>query len=255
MAFPEWAPDDLVDYYSELNKLGDEYPAAKEHQEIVYRLMTRPEMEKVWLWHSKSRPCVPPSANGGVVGSLLRAFEEFNSFAKASPSERVQDFAEIRKLASQLSVKLHKYRNERYANITNYKRLIPEKYDSPLIESLREDFKKNLADQRESGDRHFPYWNELLPPLATILENLSNAADSIDPNLMPTPAKIKQDGALSTYLIKHISFSASMGFVVIPSTHLATIVSVALDDPSINFDKARKVRQTIFRKYTKVNNK
>jgi len=100
MSFPKWAPNDLVDFYLSLEEY--DYEEVKEHKEIVHRLITRPEMEKIWQSYDNRQTFFkkPASSRAGIVGSLLRAYDEFNSFAKATPSERLQDYKELKKLRS-----------------------------------------------------------------------------------------------------------------------------------------------------------
>lgn len=245
MKFPKWAPQDVVDYYKGFPE--SDSPELLKDKEVIYRLITRPEMENVWAWVHEQNMCLPPMSNGGIVGMFLRALESFDNTAKIPASERAGDFIEIQQMAFQLYIKLEKYKNEYHA-FNHYTSLIPECYDEFLISSLKETYQQKLIDRKKTltWETRFPFWNEYLPPISSLLKQLSIAAKLSDSKLdKPFPTKIKQSSALNTYLIN--VFYNNYLLVdngAFPPSIVATFISVALDDPSVTADKVRKLRGT-----------
>jgi len=130
MQFPEWAPEDLINYYKGFPELNNEY-LIRDHQ-MIFRLLTRPEMEQVWAWVAKQDSIMPITSNGGIVGRFLNKLDEYGKTARVPASERANDFDEIFQLANKLSIKLQKYQNESHA-FNQYTALISPTYDEQLI--------------------------------------------------------------------------------------------------------------------------
>ena len=244
MNFPKWAPVGLVEYYNSFTEL--ESLELINDKQMIFRLITRPEMESVWSWVEKQDMCLPLMSNGGMVGRFLNALESFEKTAKLPASERVQDFNEIQQLASQLYIKLDKYKGETHA-FNQYAALIPECYDAFLVSSLKETYQQKLIDRKKSRhETRFPFWNSYLPPISELLKQLSLAAKKSDSELSKIfPTKIKQNSALNTYLV-NVFYNSHL--LVdngdYPPSIVATFISVALDDATVTADKVRKIRGT-----------
>jgi hypothetical protein len=252
MKFPSWAPEDLVDFY--LNELLPADSIYDDHKSIVLRLITRPEMEKVWAWFDEQKHLIPPSANGGVVGSLLRHYDLFKNTVKTTKSQRKEDLLEIKALSNRLKVLIHKYKDEPFLGLSDFNKLISHDYDLPLIQNLSDDAQEYLKQIKTKWNRDFPYWNQTLPPLTDLLKGIAENADResqnerFDHNL---PTKINQSSALKTYMINCVldqgRLYGAMGALsaggsdYYPNYVVQIIVSVAFEIDDITPDDVRKL--------------
>ena len=243
MKFPTWSPADLIERYKFISEQNS--PDSQKIKEIIFRLLTRPEMEKVWQWIYAQYMPLPIMVNGGVVGRFLYALDRFDKAGKYPASERSNDFDEIQRLAFKLSVKLNKYKDEMHI-FNEYTALIPPSYDRLLISFLKEKHQEKIAERKlQKREVRFPIWNFLLPPISELLKSLSLAVKESDAELGKIfPTKINQDSALATYLVNFFYKQIYMGGLDHPPSVVATFISVALDDATITTDRVRKIRGT-----------
>lgn len=230
MTFPEWAPKELVEYYKQLKVSGN--PTFENDIEIINRLLTRPEMEKVWDWFNNQNMVLSLTANGGVVGRFLMRVDQWEAFEKSTVSDRKNDFKEMAGLAKKLSVKLKKYRNEYYA-FNRYAPFIPEENHKQILHMLAPDWLKSIRE-RNYPNNHFPYWDYILPPIDEILASLAINIKDSEPRLnVVFPTKIKQITAFRTYLINSFYRDTQCFVESLPPSIAAIFIGVALDDEGV----------------------
>jgi hypothetical protein len=137
-----------------------------------------------------------------------------------------------------LARKLRVYKNE-LGGFNSYLPLIPKEYGDQLINFFSEDNQEKI---RESGTMQGRfYWDYFLPPLDELMENFSNRIDSSESELNRRyPIKIRQASSLRTYLINNFLLYNHMPIAII-----ATFLSVALDDASLDEDIVRKSQKNL----------
>lgn len=263
MIYQDWAPKGLVelllnleqskvDFQSEEYKKNDleqyaqdqgylcwkDFDATKSLQiDILKRLLTRMEMIPIWEWVEMQNFSIQITANGGMIGNFLNKIEEWNKAAKQTRLERESDFKEIAHHAKSLSRLLKKYSGENQA-FSTYSTLIPSDYDQQLKQMLH----PNLVSKIEKKPHYIRFlWMRLLPPINVILERLKNSAKESTSELSSNfPTKINANNAFRTYLINVLVDYFLKWTGEAKPTIIATFMSVALDDASINADTIRK---------------
>lgn len=236
MKFAEWAPKELVESY--LNSVQSLEPQDQTKQKIIFRLLTRPEMQKVWQWVNSQAIPLSLNSRGGLIGTFFRALDRFDEAVKVPNSERERDFQEIHKLALNLSIKLSKYQHESHA-FSAYTALIDSRYDDRFASLL------HPTIQEKAENRYFlrNFWAQVLPPIHEVVKAIANAADVSDAKLnRHFPKKIRQENSLVTFLV-HVFCEYNFFQEKCPHTIAATFLSVALDDSGITPDLIRSVRK------------
>jgi hypothetical protein len=229
LKYPKWVHEDVISWYEALEEKDPKLDA------IALRLINRPEMEKVWNWISTENLPLSPIVRGGIIGRLFYWIDTFNNTIKKPYSERIEDYKEIKRLALDLSRKLKLYQNE-VINPDTYVNLIPIENQKLLFSFLSPEIQKK-NDESKWYEGRFVLWDYILPPLSELLEGLAKRVDISDAKLNDNfPTKIRQDSALRSYLINNY---LSNGY---PVLIISILLSVALDDPSLNEDIVRKAQ-------------
>lgn len=232
MKFPQWAPPILlgaVEHYTQVaNEGGPEAAQCADFAEMWRRLLTRPEMEFVWPW-------IINTTGFGLCEYLgfFRQFgsivEDFHSAPRLSEAAYSAEMREIATMAASLAARIRKFSGTGLGR-------------SPFNSILWPDNKEfELRDQfSESGEfRVFQKMTSEFPTVAQHLDRLEDVARSEERFQYSRLPVSRKSNDFRAYLIREIRNY----FLMFPEGHspsrIATICSVALDDPDITPDLVR----------------
>jgi hypothetical protein len=244
MKYPDWIPASVAEWinrYEEALSSGNYPETVPLEFEIWRRLLTRPEMESVWDFilatvdHPESL-----LTNGGLTGKINRAIRYFFTSPRLSPADYKREMLEIAKMADALANKLKKFYDAASPhNPFTYRALLNS--DQLAIVS------KRLGKENDDDRGWWKIGNRLdycLPQFDFQLKGLANRAklESEDQSYkMPLPRKINDENLFRTYFIKVVGDYFFVQCADYSPTRLATFCSVALDDPDVTPDLARKL--------------
>jgi hypothetical protein len=271
MNYPKWAPADVVELQKEFLKSEIEFSAKTYEKDdleqyakdsgfqcwndldesesvkckSIQRLLTQPEMQSFWEWIGEKQILrIDHTANGGLIGTLRRAIDDWYKVHKSATRYRAEEFEEISQHAKALSRLLQKYRGE-LQPFNSHAVLIPKEYDTQLKRILNQDFIDGFGANQSWRLRSL--WRLLLPPVDELIGNLGRASEGSDCNLPGRyPRKIAASNAFRTYLINVMVDWFNLHLLGDSSpTMIATFMSVALDDPGISIDTINKNEEMI----------
>ncbi len=238
MIFPAWVPREIIEYLADLveyrSREGlskDELTRTLRSQEMWMRLATRPEMEMVWGFILGFGYMLPLRANGGLLGRIETALENYEDSPKFSPKAYEQEMNEISKLAETLARKLRKFSDA--GSVFN-----PFPFDSLLSEEQISQAKgmlhpRILAHPRLASGFALTYH---LPSFDQQLDGLTERAkeEAIhQAHRLRLPRKVNDKNTFRTYFIQMIRDYFFCMYADYAPSRLAIFCSVALDDPCI----------------------
>lgn len=242
MNYPDWVPPTVVDrlgQYKQIQDAGNVWPTFQIEVDILERLASRPEMEKVWSFIINRGGEEFLTANGGLIGSIPRAIQHFNHAPHLSPADYKAEMLEIAKLAETLSVKLRKFCVAGGYN--------PFPFDSLLNEQQFEESYKRMGRPQDEPMKKFRFGSFLdgsLPKLNFLMKGLAIRARSESEHQTSRfglPRKVKDENLFRTYFIKQIGNYFFNHYADYSPARLATFCSCALDDADITPTLVRKI--------------
>ena len=211
-------------------------------ERLLYRLRTRPEMEKFWLTlhkcadQDKSFPIENEAeAMGGYLATrACLTIEEWFMTPRITERHRQELIEEISRLASALSEKIQALHGDKHFSVDWHLLLAPESVaiEGILHPKIVEKIKAHHMNGAWAIRHTLPLPSELMRRISIIAMRQAK---------VPTkrPRKINAAGALRTFFLGRILFSFGLYGIFSP-TLAATFVSCALDDPEVDADTVRK---------------
>jgi hypothetical protein len=239
MRYPDWAPADVIkciELYDQLARERDGYEAAHcDYMAALWRrLATRPEMESVWPWILEKTE-LPLYENGEFFSGLGITIERFNVLPKLSGVAYEKEMIQIAEMAAALSPRLKKF--EASTSL----------HGNPFVDIHWNIHKSmELMDRFETGQTPLFYMlNAEFPSIAEHLDRLEAEARK-EALFQASRLRVsRKSNDFRAYFIREVNchfmtFNAKGDHSPSPSK-VATICSVALDDPDITPDLVRKV--------------
>lgn len=249
MAYPDWAPIEIVSFIKEHeDRINSQLEWQSNEKEILQRdvdmwrrLVTRPEMEKIWRkikGDDKNRGWITKVDSVVHVVSNIR--KDYDNGVRLTVKDYETDLKDIVYLASLLSKKLHKFTVASEENNPFLYRLLLGNENLDLLSKV---IKQKTYDP-EFRDlwwcyRPEHYIDHVLPSIDKLLVLLSNAArvESEEKELrLSLPTKVGAESAFRTYFIKSIGRYLTRSWGQYSPSNIAAFCSVALDDAAINPD-------------------
>lgn len=228
MKLPKWAPDFLgaaIDQYAaQAEKGGAEAPQCKLLAEIWQRLLTRPEMEPIWPWIIETTAEFALYERMGFFRELGMSIERFYALPKLSEAAYALEMEEISNMAAALSARLRKFEAPvPGGDPFGFVHMPMSKWEG-LSKLLMENDKLELLPKILGQF-------EPITDLLDILANETKKEAELQLHRLPVSRKSRE---LKPFLIREmVTYFKYFDNGYSPSK-IATICSVALDDPAID---------------------
>lgn len=238
MKLPSWAPTELADLCRAFDQIAEEGGADAEQCRMLsamwLRLLTRPEMELVWPWIMRLTAGHDLyDRQFGFVSQFGVIVESFHTCPRLSQQSYAKEMREIAEMASALATRLE-----------TLEARVPYGVGDPfdpyemLPEHLRDPYQGNGPFNPEQSRQYHWLASRTISEHLRSLEEKANLEEKEQHSRLPVSRKANDFGA---YLIRELDkYFRSFSEDVSPSK-LATICSVALDDPRKNGDFVSKI--------------
>lgn len=239
MKLPKWAPPELANtselFEQQAKVEGANVARCMQLSGMWSRLVTRPEMEAVWPWISKTKASFQFFEPYGFVYQFGAAVENFYAAPRLSEKAYAKEMREIATLASILAERLEKFEARmRYAVGDPFSphNLLPTHLSDPYQVAEPDKFNS------EQSLRHHRLANVTI---AEHLRFLEKAAGEEEKEQLSRLRVSRKANDFRTYLIREVAAYFLSMLEEAPPSKIATICSVALDDPDITPDLVRKI--------------
>lgn len=239
MKIPHWAPSELANaselFEQQAKVEGADVARCMQLSGMWFRLLTRPDMETVWPWISRTKTSFQFFEPYGFVYQFGVAVENFYACPRLSEKAYAKEMREIAALASILAERLERLEAR-----------MPYGVGDPF--SPHKLLPTHLADpyQVTEPNEFNPEQSLLHHRLASVtitehLRYLEKAAEVEEKEQHSRLRVSRKANDFRTYLIREVAAYFLWILEEAPPSKIATICSVALDDPDVTPDLVRKI--------------
>lgn len=228
MRFPTWAPQILIGAIEQYEQKGREADGDPEQckllADIWRRLLTRPEMEMVWPWIYQTTAGIELYDRRGFFFRVGTDVERFYKLPKLSQPAYSREMMDISNMAAALALRVKQF---------SFPGLNSSPFDSTVMRLEQQWKVRGELNNAEEFNLFFKLIAEF-PNIHEHLERLRDDAElESELQLARLPVSRKASD-FRAYFIREVSEY----FGVFPNGHspsrIATICSVALEDPDID---------------------